>query len=234
MTSIIRPRALAWLPAAFLLTAALLAAAGFGGIGSSKAATTGDVTVTATVAKEVHVNLDDTGACGPVTGSTSTKAITGTSMTTASPDMSLATCRLTFGSNNSASGANLLIESTRTSGTNHFCTTAPTGACVAPQFTEASTAGVTPAAFGTGEAAAAGNFGIKANLNSGCSDGWVASANYFGLSPNTDATPNGATVCSTASTTDGDVTIDFRVNPGSLQEASTSYQVQTTLTATAI
>jgi hypothetical protein len=233
MPRLASPRMLMWLPAAALATAGLLAATGFGLVPSSGAASSGSTTVGATVAKEVHVNLNDAGQCGPVTGDTSTKSITGTSLQTTDGDISLATCRLTFGSNNSALGAQLLVESTRTSGSNSFCAVVATTPCSAPQFTDVSTAGVAAASFGTGEAAMAGNFGITATANSGCSGGMTASTNRYGLQQNTDATPNGATVCSTASTTDGDVTIDYRVNPGASQPASTSYLVQTTFTATA-
>lgn len=231
---IIRTPRIAWLPATLLVAAGVLAAAGFGGAPSSQAAT-GSSTVTATVSKEVHVALNTTGSCGPAGGSATTRSFAGATMAVTDGDISLATCRVTFGSNNSALGANLLVESTRTSGTNSFCAVAALGACVAPQFTEAATAGVAPATFAVGEPAAAGFFGIKANINGGtCAGGMGASANYFGLNQNTDATPNGATVCSTSSTTDGDVTIDYRVNPGSSQPASTAYLVQTTFTATAI
>lgn len=236
MSTISRPaaRKLVWLPAALLITAAVLAATGFSSIASSDAASTGTTTVTATVAKEVHVNLNTAGSCGPAGGSPTTRSFAGNTLATTDGDVSLATCRMTFGSNNSALGAQLLVESTRTSGTNSFCAVVATSACVAPQFTEAATAGVAPAAFGAGEPAAAGYFGIKANINAAsCTGGMGASVNYFGLGQNGDATPNGAAVCSTSSTTDGDVTIDYRVNPGSSQPASTSYLVETTFTATA-
>ncbi|MCW2921990.1 MAG: hypothetical protein JWL76_1864, partial [Thermoleophilia bacterium] len=154
-----------WIPALLLLVAGVLAAAGFGGIANSHAASTGTTTVTATVAKEVHVALNTTGSCGPAGGSATTRSFAGATMATTDGDVSLASCRVTFGSNNSALGANLLVESTRTSGTNSFCAVAAAGACAAPQFTEAATAGVAPATFAVGEPAAAGFFGIKANVN---------------------------------------------------------------------
>jgi hypothetical protein len=233
-THVAPSRHLMWLPAALLIAAALLAATGLLQVPGSQAATA-TTTVGATVNKEVHVALNDAGLCGAISGSTVTKSITGTTLNVTDGDVSLATCRLTFGSNNSALGANLLVESTRVAGTNSFCTQAATVACAAPQFTEAATGGVAPATFAVGEPAAAGFFGIRANINGGtCAGGMGASVNYFGLGQNTDATPNGATVCSTSSTTDGDVTIDYRTNPGSAQPASTSYLVQTTFTATAI
>ncbi|MCW2927967.1 MAG: hypothetical protein JWM86_1935 [Thermoleophilia bacterium] len=227
-----RARTLAWLPAAGLLVLAVLAAFGFTGLTHSVTAQTGTTTVTATVNKEVHLALNDTGSCGGVTGSTTVKAITGTALNTSDARVQFASCRLTFGTNNSAAGANVLVESTRTSGANQFCTTAPTGACVAPQFTDVATAGVAQAAFDTGEATAAGWFGIKTVVNSNCAGG-QGTTNYYGLLPNTNATPDGATVCATANTTDGDITIGFWANPGATQPAG-SYQVQTTLTASAI
>ncbi len=235
------PRLLMWLPAAALIVAGLLAATGFGLVPRSTAATTSSVTVGATVSKEVHVNLDDAGLCGPVSGSTSTKNFTGTTLSTSDGDVSLATCRLTFGSNNSALGATLLVESTRASGANSFCDAAATVTCPGPaaQFTDVDVAtgeapGTGAGQFGQGETATSGKFGIALTVNGGtCTGGMAANSNRHGLQQNTDAIVNGQTVCATSSMTDGDVTVDYRVNPGSAQPASTSYLVQTTYAVTA-
>ena len=230
---VLNARTIAWLPALLLIAAGLLAATGVRIAGDSHAATS-TVTIGATVSKEVHVNLNTGGSCG--TGTAAATNITGTTLAPTDGDVSLATCRLTFGSNNSAAGAQLLVESGRTVAGNSFCTAAVPAVCAAPQFTDVSTSGVTPASFGTGEAASAGNFGVSAAINAASCDGTggiAGGTNIWGLPQNTDATPNGTLVCQTTSTTDGDVTMDFRVNPGSSQPASTGYVVQAAFTATA-
>lgn len=233
---VLNARTVSWLPAAILATAGLLAAAGFGISGHSYGASTGTVSIGATVTKEVHVNLNTTGSCGPAGGSSTTRSFTGTTLAPTDGNVSLGTCRVTFGSNNSALGAQLLVESSRTVAGNTFCTAAVPAVCAAPQFTDVSTAGVAPATFNTGEPAAAGFFGISATINAASCNGTggiAGGTNIWGLPQNTDATPNGTLVCQTASTTDGDVTVDYRVNPGSAQPSSTGYVLDTAYTATA-
>jgi hypothetical protein len=226
-----RTRYLAWLPAVLLVAWGILSAAGVPLTPSSLAASTGTTTVSATVAKEVHIALDTAGNCGPAGGSNTARSLTGSALNTSQDgSTAFATCRATFGSNNSALGATLLIESTRTAGTKSFCTDAVgSGACAGSTFSDAPTGGETMAAFQTDE----GKFGVKVTSpGATCSGGMVTGGNVYGLGQNTDATPNGASVCATASTTDGTVDVNYHANSASNQPAGT-YNVETTVTATA-
>ncbi len=235
-TRVLNARTIAWLPALLLVAAGLLAATGFSVIGKSYGASAGTVAVGATVSKEVHLALNTTGTCGPAGGSTTTRSFTGTTLATTDNDVTFGTCQVTFGSNNNGTaGASLFVESSRTVAGNSFCTAAIPAVCVAPQFTDVSTSGVTPASFATGEAATAGNFGVSASINGASCDGTggiAGGTNVWGLPQNVDAGA-GTLVCSTASTTDGDITLAFRANPGSSQTASSGYVVEASFTATA-
>lgn len=230
-----RARYLAWLPAVLLVAWGILSAAGVPLTPNSLAASTGTTTVSATVAKEVHIALDTTGNCGPAGGSNTARSLTGSALNTSQDGTTaFATCRATFGSNNSALGATLLIESTRTAGTKSFCTDAVGGgACAGSSFSDAPLAGE---ANGTGAGQFGqdeGKFGVKiTSPGATCSGGMVTGGLVYGLGQNTDATPNGATVCATASTTDGTVDVNYHANSASNQPAGT-YNVETTVTATA-
>jgi hypothetical protein len=227
----LRPRHLAWLPAALLAAYAIVAATGMSLTPASHAATaTATTTVNATVLPEVHLNF---GACGTIVGSDATLA-TG-SLATTDEDISLGTCVLTFGSNNNGTnGASLWVESARTSGGKTFCTAAVPGACAAPEMADANTAGITAAAFMALDAGATGAFALKPNAAGTCPGAGAdwASTTYYGVLSDTSAAL-GTQICDTNSTADGTMTMDFRANPGPSQAAG-SYTGKVLFTAQAV
>lgn len=230
-----RPRHLAWIPAALLAAWAIAAATGFTMTDTSRAATSSStVSVTASVLPEVHLDLTN-GSCGTLTDPDGAGplvedgAFTPAAMSAGGGDTTLATCAITFGSNNNGTnGASLWVESSRTAGTKSFCAAAFNADCLATDsFTETATAGVALADLTDG------NFGVKPSAIAGCGGAGAdwSTANFYGLPQNTDGTL-GSRICDTNSTTDGSTTLTFVADPAAAQAAG-NYYVRAIFTAQA-
>jgi len=227
-------RKAAWLPAALLVSWAILAATGFPLTPNSQAASASSTTsVTASVLPEVHMDLanaDPDGAgplsgCGTVTGTAPNEdgAFTPTAMSTSDGDIELARCTMTFGSNNNGtSGATLSVESTRASGA-AFCSTAFDVACAGNTFADEN-----------GDATLAeGGFGLRPTTVSGCGGAGAdwSTANYYGIPA--DLAGFGTQICDTNNTSDGTMVLTFRANPSASQTAG-NYYVRARFTAQAL
>lgn len=218
-----RPRHLAWIPAALIVAYTIAAAGGFTITPDSRAAGA-TTTVTANVLKEIHIDLVN-GSCtaAPAAGPPEAATFNYGSMSTASDDITLGSCAITFGSNNnSTAGAKLWVESTRPGASaNSFCSEANYEVtCSGATFTDVATAGVTNATFLTTQ----GGFGLRpagAGTCPGAGADWAAT-NTYGLLQDTTA-GFGTQICDTNSTSDGAITVEFHANPSASQTASNYY-----------
>ncbi len=208
---VLKPRALMWLPAAALVVAALLAAAGVQFIGTSKAAT-GTSTVSATVNPEIHIG----GTCPGY-------APAAVTLNTGDATTALGSCTLTFGTNNNAAGAIIRVESTRPSGTNSFCTAALGAACGASTFTDASTAGAASLTDG--------QYGVRVTAAPTCSSATWTNGNYYGIG-NAATAGAGNAVCNQTTTTDASYALQFAANPATNTPSGT-YQADAVFTVAA-
>lgn len=213
---VLNRQTLMWLPAAALLTAALLAAAGFRVTQPSHAASS-TTTVSASVGPELHIGTG-AGQCGGA-------SFSGVSIVTGSAT-NLGACTLSFGTNNNTAGANLAVESTRPSGgLEVFCQAAMTSGCAAgaTSFTSVAVAG--------GASIANGQYGVQvtaapssSNATAACAavatSVWVTSGNYYGVR-SADTAGAGDPVCNRAGTGDTSIPIQFTAQGDAAKTAGT-------------
>lgn len=213
-----------WLPAALLLTAALLAAAGLRMTESSYANPRTTV-INATVGAEVTIG---TGAseCGD--------AVFGPTAITVGTATNLGTCTLSFGTNNNAAGANIVVESTRpTGGLEVFCQAALTSGCAA------GTSSFTSVPIAGSATMADGQYGVRLNaaLAAGtCAAGtgsvWITSGTYYGVRSADVAPGAGDPVCNRTSTGTSSLPLQFTAQ-GASTKVSGTYQTNARFTAAA-
>jgi hypothetical protein len=203
-------RSLVWLPAALLMTWGLLAAAGVFVTPTSKAASSSS-TVNATVALDVHI----AGTCAAGTNFPSVALALG--------ENTLATCGITFGTNNGASSA-LRVESPRpTTGNPMFCQAATVStACGANVMANPAANALT---LGDNQ------MGVLSTAVTTCTTPTWQLNRY---NPVRDAGTAGAgdLVCTMTGTTDGNYTLSFRANRSASTVAGT-YAGQAVFTAEA-
>ena len=207
---VIRPRNLMWLPAAMLVAWGVLAAAGYGVATPSFGASTGNSTVTATVALDVHIGGTCVGysnAFGAMPDNT---------------ESTLGSCGITFGTNNGATST-LKVESARDNAGNlMFCRAADNdAACGANGFTSPAANALT---------LGADKFGVLSTVTTCTTPTWQ-NARY---NPVPDETTAGAgtTVCSMTGTTDGNYTMSFRAHPDTVTAGSYTGQALFTVEVT--
>lgn len=195
-----------WLPAAALLTAALLAATGFRVTPPSYAATN-TTTVSANVGAELHIGTG-AGQCGG-------GVYSGVSISPGA-NAALATCTLTFGSNNNAAGVNIRVESTRPSGADTFCQAAITSACTAgaTTFTNVATTGILIGSLTNG------GYGVHVTGTPTCSTPTWASGSIYGIGA-ADTAGAGNLICSQSGTTDGSYPLAFTARGDASKTAGT-------------
>lgn len=210
--TVLNRRALMWLPAAMLLAWGMLAASGVPLTRDSHAASTGTTTVGATVALDVHI----AGTCAAGTTFPSVPLALGSN--------SLATCGVTFGTNNGATST-LKVESARTVAANSmFCQAA--GNSVSAACTNSFTQ------VGANAVAIAGNqFGVQTTAIGSCTTPTWTLSRYNPV-PDSTFAGAGTTICSMTGTTDGNYSLDFVANRNA-GSVSGTYQGQATFTAEA-
>jgi len=244
-------RALAWLPLMATLGLGCTAALGVSLVPGAAAVTdTSNVIVSASVAREIHATIGS-GTCGTVTG-TAPNGLVGTmtqvNLTTASVGTSLGTCRVSFGTNTAVGGgtATLSIQNGLSTTAEFFCVraTSATAACTAGTnntFTDKANSPACTTGCGTvlNGAAASGEAGVRiVGTTSGCgiAAGWgTGTTSGFVTNTLTGADQTGtfrdvpkaaaSNVCvqTTAGATDGVVSFEFAVNPGTAQGPGTYY-----------
>lgn len=203
----LRPRHLAWLPALLLAALALCAAAGVDLVRPSHAASTGNVTVSASVAPELHIG----GTCPGAT-------LSGVSMGSGDGTTALGTCTLTFGTNNNNPGGSLLrVETPRaTAGDETLCSTAVTASCGTTRFIDALTTGAA--------ALADGEFGVQVSGIPTCNTPTWTNGNYYGLEDAATALGAGNLVCDhNVFGSDASYSLTFAANPAG-STIATTYQ----------
>jgi hypothetical protein len=185
-----------WLPAALLVTAAVMAATGVRMVGPSFGASTGTSTVSATVTPELHIG----GTCPGFVGG-------GPTMAPGDATTSLGACTLTFGTNNNATGALIRVESERPGAGNHtFCSTVVTAACGATSFADV--------AMGGAASLADGEFGVRVTAAPTCVAPTWTNSNYYGV-PDATTAGAGSILCDQSNTTvDASYALQFAANPG--------------------
>lgn len=203
-------RHLAWLPAVLLLTWGVLAAAGVPLVPSSTAASTGNSTVTATVALDVHIG----GTCPGY--SNAYGAMVDNTLAT------LGSCSVTFGTNNGATST-LKVESARTTAGNvMFCRAGDnTSACGTGGFTNV---GANSASI------VADQFGVHSTVTSCTTATWAN--NTYNSVPDSTTAGAGTTICSMTGTTDGNYTLAFRAHPDTVTAGSYTGQANFTVEVT--
>jgi hypothetical protein len=202
-------RTLAWLPAIVLLAWGGLSAAGVPLVPNSHAVSTGSATVNATVALDVHI----AGTCAGNTNFPSVGLALG--------DNVLASCGVTFGTNNGATSA-LKIETARPSGA-AFCQSAVGVACAGGNFTDVAA---------NSAAIAGGEFGVKTTAITSCTTPTWTNLKFNPVRDATTAPGAGDLVCSMTGTTDGNYSLEFHANRAAGTPAGT-YQAQANFTAEA-
>jgi hypothetical protein len=210
MPRLASPRMLMWLPALVLAAWGLLSAAGMPLAPNSHAASTGGSTVNATVAIDVHI----AGTCAAGTNFASVPLALGNN--------TLASCDVTFGTNNGATST-LKVESARTTGSdNMFCQAASVSAACGATF---SAPGANAASLSDGQ------FGVQTTTISSCTTPtWTL--NNFNPVPDSTTAGAGTTICSMTGTTDGDYDLEFVARRGAATPAGT-YIGQAVFTAEA-
>lgn len=181
-------RHLMWLPAVLLLTWGVLAAAGVPLVPGSKAVSSGSATVNATVALDIHI----AGTCAANTNFPSVPLNLGNN--------TLASCGVTFGTNNGATSTLKVASARTTAGNNLFCQAASVSAACGATFTS-------PAA--NAAALAGGEFGLYSSAITTCTTPGFTLNRY---NPVPDSTAAAATICSMTGTTDGNYSLDFVAN----------------------
>ena len=208
-----RFRAISMLPLGLMLLVAVLSATGWQLVPVSSAVSS-NVDVEVEVAKEVHIAFSS----GNCRGSGGTDGLLdGVTLNVSNNDTVLGSCSVTFGTNNSVSGALLNIASANAGANNFFCMRSSfVGACGSGSFTD-----------GSGADLPEGSVGGKLVSATGCtSSGWTSGAYGSVLAAGTN-------VCSTSSTSDATYAFQLAADPSPTQPAGT-YRGRAVLTATAL
>lgn len=207
----LRARHLAWLPAVMLVAWGILAAAGVPLTPSAPAASTGSSTVVATVDTDIHIN----GTCAAGT--------TFPTVALAVGENTLASCGVTWGTNNGTTST-LKVESARdNTGQAAFCVAADGDVNCGASFTAP---GVNAASL-TG-----GQFGVLTTAITSCTTQTWTLNTYNAVPNGFDQAGSGTTICSMTGTTDGNYTLSFRANRAASTAAGT-YRGQAIFTAEA-
>jgi len=233
--SVLRPRNLAWIPAAMLISVGLLSAMGVSLIPDGRAATaTGGTVISATVLPEVSLDLAQNqagaAACGTIIDATVNAEVAefgnaGSRIPiNSSGATNLGTCNMTFGTNNGATGASLSYKSDRPATANRtFCTTAVGLTCAGTFYTDDDGANAT---------LEADRFGVRLDTEN-CDTNTMVLARYYGA-PLSGAAAQDVCTGEAASATpanDGHVILSFHVNTSTT--ASGDYNARLNFTATA-
>jgi len=235
-------KALPWLPAAAIMGVGLASAIGLQPIGPAIAASGGSpqstaVTVNATVSPEVSVT--DCGGAGPAKTTIAMGSILPSS-NDALPAASASNCDILFGTNNGASSALQLNDANTTNPM--LCerpAATPLGACTAGANYRFTPAAQTDDVWGAAGAADMPEGSIGFNPNEGAITGYATPCALAAPYNNADTTwdyPFASTaqnVCTRATTGTALYKFDVDWDPVSTQMASTNYQGQFTITATA-
>lgn len=217
-------RHLVWLPAALLVAFGALSAAGFTVAPDSVAATaTGSVSVTASVAAEVHMTLANcaTPNVAVMGGSANnqTAAFSSVALTTSDAATVLGQCDMTFGTNNNALGAQLTVADARAAGGsgNFLCASASGTVCAGADFTDTAVLATL----------AEGAAGLKLSALTCNGAAGMTTANYYPIAA-------AANVCvDTTGVSDSSLTLQVVANPSTTQPSG-SYVGQANFVATTL